>query len=57
MSTFTIETRTVTLSAADLRLMRNLVEHACAHCSPTDMKRVIDLDRLCEAIDAALQAR
>jgi hypothetical protein len=50
------EMRTVTLSAHDLRLVRNLVERACAQCSPTDMKRVIDLDRLHEALDEALRA-
>ena len=56
MSPFASEMRTVTLSPQDLRLIRNLVEHAWTQCSPSDMKRVIDLDRLHEAIDAALHA-
>jgi hypothetical protein len=57
MSTVTSEMRTVTLSDHELRLMRSLVEYACTHCSPSDMRRVIDLDRLSDALDAALDGR
>ncbi len=43
------------LSAAELRLMRNLVEHACRQCSVSDMRRVIELDRLSNALEEALE--
>jgi len=57
MSPGTTEMRTVTLSAHELRLVRKLVEHACLQCSVSDMRRVIELDRLGEALDEALGER
>jgi hypothetical protein len=55
MSAATTEMRAVMLSAAELRLMRNLVEHACRQCSVSDMRRVIELDRLSNALEEALE--
>jgi len=53
-TTTTSDTRTVSLSAHQLRLVRGLVEQACMRCSPSDMRRVIDLDRLSALLDDAL---
>jgi hypothetical protein len=51
------ESRTVTLSASDLRLVRNLVEYACTLVGPSDMRRVIDLERVRASLDEALAER
>ena len=57
MATVADERCTVTLSAADLRLVRNLVDYACRLAGPSDMRRVIDLERVRASLDEALRER
>ena len=57
MTTVAGEICTVTLSAADLRLVRNLVDYACTLAGPSDMRRVIDLERVRASLDEALRER
>lgn len=54
MSAMATDMRTVTLSAHELRLVRNLVERARMQSGVSDMRRVIELDRLSDALDHAL---
>jgi hypothetical protein len=53
----TSESATVTLSTSDLRLVRNLVDYACTLAGPSDMRRVIDLERVRASLDEALRER
>lgn len=50
------EVCTVTLSAHEVRLVRNLVERACLSATPTNMRYLIDLERVTDALDDALGA-
>jgi hypothetical protein len=57
MTTLSGETATVTMSASDLRLVRNLVDYACTLLGPGDMRRAIDLERVRASLDEALRER
>jgi hypothetical protein len=57
VTTVGVDLCTVTLSASDLRLVRNLVDHACTLVGPSDMRRVIDLERVRASLDEALPER
>ena len=50
------EMRTVTLSTHDVRIVRNLVERACLSASPTNMRYLIDLERIAAVLEDALEA-
>jgi hypothetical protein len=49
------DVRSVTLDTRDVRLLRHLVDHAFGLSSPSDMRRVIDLERVAAALDEALR--
>jgi hypothetical protein len=57
MTSAAVESHTVTLSADDLRLVRNLVDRACTLVGPSDMRRAIDLERVRALLDEALRER